>query len=164
MGNGISKNEINPHCGQVFGGICPFFLWRSCPYTCGNMRKLCIFWLFWKKKIFPTSLGSIPRSGQIFFIWYLTPQKRLATTTSGHTQKTRLCLQLLKTYVKCWTWFHIDLFLLMKYWLLRQQWTGNLKTTFFWLDSLHGRLNSHYEAWSSKKKKHKKIKAYRKSV
>ena len=31
-------------------------------------------------------------------------------------------------------------------------------------DSLHARLNSHYEAWSYKKKKHKKITAYRKSV
>ena len=31
-------------------------------------------------------------------------------------------------------------------------------------DSLHARLNSHYKAWSYKKKKHKKIKAYRKSV
>ena len=29
-------------------------------------------------------------------------------------------------------------------------------------DSLHARLNSHYEAWSYKKKKHKKIIAYRK--
>ena len=32
------------------------------------------------------------------------------------------------------------------------------------MDSLHARLNSYYEAWSYKKKKHKKIKAYRKSV
>ena len=31
-------------------------------------------------------------------------------------------------------------------------------------DSLHPRLNSHYEAWSYKEKKHKKITAYRKSV
>ena len=31
-------------------------------------------------------------------------------------------------------------------------------------DSLHARLNSHSEAWSYKKKKHKKVKAYRKSV
>ena len=31
-------------------------------------------------------------------------------------------------------------------------------------DSLHARLNSHYKAWSYKKKKHKKIKAYRKSL
>ena len=31
-------------------------------------------------------------------------------------------------------------------------------------DSLHARLNSHYEGWSYKKKKHKKIKAFRKSV
>ena len=31
-------------------------------------------------------------------------------------------------------------------------------------DSLHARLNSHYETWSYKKKKHKKITAYRKSV
>ena len=29
-------------------------------------------------------------------------------------------------------------------------------------DSLHARLTSHYEAWSHKKNKHKKIKAYRK--
>ena len=35
---------------------------------------------------------------------------------------------------------------------------------FFNWDSLHARLNSHYKAWSYKKKKHKKIKAYRKSV
>ena len=31
-------------------------------------------------------------------------------------------------------------------------------------NSLHARLNSHYQAWSYKKKKHKKIKAYTKSV
>ena len=31
-------------------------------------------------------------------------------------------------------------------------------------DSLHASLNSHNEAWSYKKKKHKKITAYRKSV
>ena len=31
-------------------------------------------------------------------------------------------------------------------------------------DSSHARLNSHYEAWNCKKKKCKKIKAYRKSV
>ena len=30
-------------------------------------------------------------------------------------------------------------------------------------DSFHARQNSHYEAWSYKKKKHKKMKAYRKS-
>ena len=38
---------------------------------------------------------------------------------------------------------------------------------FFFLfnwDSLHTRLNSHYKAWSYKKKKHKKIKAHRKSL
>ena len=34
---------------------------------------------------------------------------------------------------------------------------------FFWY-SLHARLNSHYEAWSYKKRKHKKVKAYRKSI
>ena len=31
-------------------------------------------------------------------------------------------------------------------------------------DSLYARLNSHYKTWSYKKKKHKKIKAYSKSV
>ena len=30
--------------------------------------------------------------------------------------------------------------------------------------SLHARLNSHYEAWSCKKRKRKKVKAYRKSI
>ena len=35
---------------------------------------------------------------------------------------------------------------------------------FFYWDSLHASLNSHYEAWSYKKKNHKKITAYRKSV
>ena len=31
-------------------------------------------------------------------------------------------------------------------------------------NSLHARLNSHYEAWRYKKKKHEKIKAWRKYV
>ena len=35
---------------------------------------------------------------------------------------------------------------------------------FFSVGRLHARLNSHSEAWNYKKKKHKKIKAYRKSV
>ena len=35
---------------------------------------------------------------------------------------------------------------------------------FFNWNSIHARLNSHYEAWSYKKKKHKKITVYRKSV
>ena len=35
---------------------------------------------------------------------------------------------------------------------------------FFNWDSLQARLNSHYEAWSYKKKKYKKVKAYGKSV
>ena len=34
---------------------------------------------------------------------------------------------------------------------------------FFNWDLLHAKLNSHYKAWSYKKKKHKKIKVYRKS-
>ena len=44
-----------------------------------------------------------------------------------------------------------------------------LKTTdkedfFFNWYLLHARLNSHYEACSHKKRKHKKVKAYRKSI
>ena len=35
---------------------------------------------------------------------------------------------------------------------------------FFNWYSLHARLNSHLEAWSYKKWKHKKVKAYRKSI
>ena len=38
-----------------------------------------------------------------------------------------------------------------------------LKLFFNW-DLLHARLNSHYKAWSCKKKKQKKIKTYRKSL
>ena len=37
-------------------------------------------------------------------------------------------------------------------------------TLFFNWDSFHARLNSHYKAWNYKKKKHKKIKAYSKSL
>ena len=35
---------------------------------------------------------------------------------------------------------------------------------FFNWDSVHAKMNKHYKAWSYKKKKHKKIKAYRKSL
>ena len=50
---------------------------------------------------------------------------------------------------------------LLKYTLVG---SGFLTPYFFinW-DSLHARLNSHYKAWSYKKKKHKKIKAYKKT-
>ena len=43
-----------------------------------------------------------------------------------------------------------------------------ISSLFFYIcnnwDLLHVRLNSHHEAWSYRKKRHKKIKAYRKSV
>ena len=42
-------------------------------------------------------------------------------------------------------------------------WFQVLAVVFNW-DSLHARLNSHYKAWSYKKKKHKKINACRKSL
>ena len=38
------------------------------------------------------------------------------------------------------------------------------ETLFVNWGSLYARLNSHYEAWSHKKKKHEKVKVYRKSV
>ena len=40
----------------------------------------------------------------------------------------------------------------------------HMKIIFFNWYSLHARLSSHYEAWSYKKRKHKKVKAYRKSI
>ena len=46
--------------------------------------------------------------------------------------------------------------------LKRVQNTGPV--VFLKWDSLHTVLNSHYIAWSYKKKKHKKIKGYRKSL
>ena len=42
--------------------------------------------------------------------------------------------------------------------------SARISPFFFNWDSLHARLNHHYEAQSYKKKKHNKIKAYRKSV
>ena len=39
-----------------------------------------------------------------------------------------------------------------------------LKIAFFNWDSLQARLNSHYEPWSYREKKHIKVKEYRKSV
>ena len=41
---------------------------------------------------------------------------------------------------------------------------GIVFKTFFTRNSLHARLNSHCKAWSYKKKKYKKIKAYGKSL
>ena len=53
----------------------------------------------------------------------------------------------------------------MKYILFFQQ---NLKSLILnvstFLLFFYEKLNSHYEAWSYKKKKHKKVNAYRKSV
>ena len=44
-------------------------------------------------------------------------------------------------------------------------WKDSTTQTFFFnCDSLHARLNSRYKVWSCRKKKHKKIKAYRKSL
>ena len=40
----------------------------------------------------------------------------------------------------------------------------NTQDIFFKLEITHARLNRHYEAWSYKKKMHKKIRAQRKSV
>ena len=40
---------------------------------------------------------------------------------------------------------------------------GQANNFFNW-DSLYAKLNSHFKAWSYTKKKHKKIKAYRKSI
>ena len=42
--------------------------------------------------------------------------------------------------------------------------TERRKFFFFNWDSLHARLNSHYEAWSYQKRSTKKITGYRKSV
>ena len=46
-----------------------------------------------------------------------------------------------------------------------QEWLlFKLQHIFFNWHSLHARLNSHYKAWSCKKKKHKKIKVYRENL
>ena len=53
--------------------------------------------------------------------------------------------------------------ILIKHVLLRADF--NYYFSFFLnCNSLHAMLNSHYEAWSYKKKKHEKIKAYTKSA
>ena len=51
-----------------------------------------------------------------------------------------------------------------RYQNVKKQAISSLCYFFFNWDSLHPRLNSHYKAWSYKKKKDKKIKAYRKSL
>ena len=50
----------------------------------------------------------------------------------------------------------------MQHWA-KIKWVKNVIPFFNW-DALHARLNSYYEPWSCKKKKHKKVKAYKKSV
>ena len=57
------------------------------------------------------------------------------------------------------SFFSLVMFLLLRF-IDRQPFLG----VFFNWDSHHEKLNSHYKAWSYKKKKHKKIKAYRKSL
>ena len=52
---------------------------------------------------------------------------------------------------------------LQKFWNNSKTKTSDTFFFFNW-DSPHARLNSHYEAWSYKKKKRKKIIGYRKSV
>ena len=41
---------------------------------------------------------------------------------------------------------------------------NEVMSIFFNWDSLHAKLNSHCDSWSCKKKKHKKVNAYRISV
>ena len=53
---------------------------------------------------------------------------------------------------------------LLPYILQSTRLTGQSKALIDNWDSFHARLNSHYKAWSYRKKKHKKIKAWRKSV
>ena len=46
----------------------------------------------------------------------------------------------------------------------KEEWKLNIFSAFFNWDSFHARSNNHYKAWCYKKKKNKKIKAYRKPV
>ena len=52
----------------------------------------------------------------------------------------------------------------MAFWDPFSQQVAQMKYIFLNWDSIHERLNSHCKAWSYKKKKHKRIKAYRKSL
>ena len=52
----------------------------------------------------------------------------------------------------------------MAFWDPFSQQVAQMKYIFLNWDSLHERLNSHCKAWSYKKKKRKRIKAYRKSL
>ena len=64
-------------------------------------------------------------------------------------------------FVKIWLLGRLSKFLLVINWTVNFFWGGRGGKGG---DSLHARLNSHYKAWNYKKKKHKKIQAYRKSV
>ena len=103
--------ELSVHLWQYEEMI--FFMWNNTHYEIlHKFLVLMIYntWLFWKKCFFPKFLGPISRSGEILalltvkneqkkflclffvFIWYLVPEKHLATTIWGHAQETHLYL------------------------------------------------------------------------
>ena len=69
-----------------------------------------------------------------------------------------LCLQI---YLKIIISYHFFILNLLQ--ITMSQLQLEFFLFFFNWYSLHARLNSHYEAWSHKEKKHKKVKAYSKS-
>ena len=52
---------------------------------------------------------------------------------------------------------------ILRMWRRRNRTLEEIIVFFIW-DSLHGKLNGHFKAWSYKKKKYKKIKACRRSI
>ena len=74
MGNGISKNEINPHCGQVFGGICTFFFLKKLSLYLWQYEEMIHFLAILKKNIFPNFFGlnSYFRANFVYMIFNTT--------------------------------------------------------------------------------------------
>ena len=83
-------------------------------------------------------------------------------TALQNTHRLKLIKQaLMPNLVKCF-WYIYEDWPYFKRWITIKRFK-NFVVFLNW-DSFHARLNSHYEEWSHKKKKHKKINAYRKSV
>ena len=116
-----------------------------------------------KRNLF--SVTSIAHYKQLFNVFDNLKKKAQKNTLFQFHSSTLLCFflscvneftKILKTFIK----------ILLHTWRFTNVWLLHLFQKFFFFNwvSLHARLNSHYEAWSYKKKSIKKITGYRKSV
>ena len=99
-----------------------------------NLQILCLLWA--KSSLTFRQLYSVDALWNVFLTWQEHTVKTFCYWETGLDAKGKL----------------VRIFRILIY------------TLFFNWDLLHARLNSHYEALKYKKKKHKKIKAYKKDI